>query len=197
MSEMSIPSAGARTDRDLARAVSRRRDEQAFRELYRRHTPRLLGFVHRLLGPAAGAVAEDLVQEAWIRACQNLKRFRWDSSFSTWLMGIGLNVVRERQRHDAQRAAEPLEYEPRTGSATRWNEERIDLARAIELLPDGYRLALVLHDIEGMKHTEIAKRLKISSGTSKSQLFGARKAMRALLRRPTEVRHGGSRTDAV
>lgn len=63
MSEMSTRAAGTRTDEDLAAAVSGRRDEQAFRELYRRHTPRLLGFVHRLLGPS-GSVAEDLVQEA-------------------------------------------------------------------------------------------------------------------------------------
>jgi RNA polymerase sigma-70 factor (ECF subfamily) len=193
---MSTRAAVTTTDKELARAVSRRRDEQAFRELYRRHTPRLLGFVHRLLGPA-GSVAEDLVQEAWIRACEHLKQFRWDSSFSTWLMGIGLNVVREAQRRNARHETEPLGDLAHAAMANSHNEERIDLARAIELLPDGYRLALVLHDIEGMKHAEIAERLGVSSGTSKSQLFSARRAMRTLLQGSTEVSHDGSRTDTV
>lgn len=112
-------------------------------------------------------------------------------------MGIGLNLVRERQRRNTQRATEPLDDLRHAAAASRLSEERIDLARAIELLPDGYRLALVLHDIEGMKHAEIAERLGISSGTSKSQLFSARQAMRALLQGTTEVSHDGSRTDAV
>jgi RNA polymerase sigma-70 factor (ECF subfamily) len=193
---MSTRATGTRTDKELARAVSHRGDETAFRELYRRYTPRLLGFVHRLLGPA-GSVAEDLVQEVWIRACENLKQFRWDSSFSTWLMGIGLNVVREAQRRTVQRATEPLDDVRHAAATSRSSDERIDLARAIELLPDGYRLALVLHDIEGMKHAEIAERLGVSSGTSKSQLFGARRAMRILLQGSTEASHDGSRTDVV
>jgi len=173
-------------DRDLARAVARRGEEQAFRELYRRHTPRLLGFVHRLLGPP-GAEVEDAVQETWIRACENLRRFRWDSSFSTWLMGIGLNVVRERQRRAARAVPGTLDESLQAAATMGSREERIDLARAIELLPNGYRLALVLHDIEGFKHAEIAERLGISSGTSKSQLFSARRAMRAMLQGSREV----------
>lgn len=177
-------------DRTLVTAVARRRDEQAFRELYRRYTPRLLGFVHRLLG-RSGAEAEDLVQETWIRACQNLRRFRWDSSFSTWLLGIGLNLVREHQRRNGPARNESLDGIPYAAATAGSSDDRIDLARAIELLPDGYRLALVLHDIEGMKHAEIAERLGISSGTSKSQLFSARRAMRAMLAGSREVTHDG------
>jgi RNA polymerase sigma-70 factor (ECF subfamily) len=185
---MNAQAAGSRTDRDLAEAVAARGDEQAFRELYRRCTPRLLGFIHRLLA-RSGAEAEDVAQETWIRACENLKRFRWDSSFSTWLLGIGLNLVRERQRSNARRMSEPLDETQHASLTTGPSTDRIDLARAIELLPDGYRLALVLHDVEGMKHTEIAERLGISSGTSKSQLFSARRAMRTLLAGSNEVRH--------
>jgi RNA polymerase sigma-70 factor (ECF subfamily) len=180
--------AGRRTDRDLAGAVVDRGEERAFRELYRRHTPRLLGFVHRLLA-RAGAEAEDVVQETWIRACENLCRFRWDSSFSTWLLGIGLNLVRERQRGNSRRMSEPLDETRHAPVTTGPSAARIDLARAIELLPDGYRTALVLHDIEGMKHAEIAAHLGISSGTSKSQLFSARRAMRAILAGSSEVIH--------
>jgi RNA polymerase sigma-70 factor (ECF subfamily) len=190
MNEMEAQAPAAPPDRDLARDIARRGDEGAFRELYRRHTPRLLGFVCRLLGRSA-AEAEDVVQEAWIRACENLPRFRWESSFSTWLLGIGLNLVRERQRRTAREASGSLEDSLQLAATMGSSEARIDLARAIELLPDGYRMALVLHDVEGMKHTEIAERLGISSGTSKSQLFSARRAMRAMLGGSREVRHDG------
>jgi RNA polymerase sigma-70 factor (ECF subfamily) len=185
---MKIHAAKSRTDRELARAVVGRGEERAFRELYRRHTPRLLGFVHRLLG-RSGAEAEDVVQETWIRACENLQRFRWESSFSTWLLGIGLNLVRERQRSIARRMSESLDETQHASATMGATVERIDLARAIELLPDGYRMVLVLHDVEGLKHAEIAERLGISSGTSKSQLFSARRAMRAMLAGSREVRH--------
>jgi RNA polymerase sigma-70 factor (ECF subfamily) len=185
---MDDQSAVTRTDKALVKAVERHGEEQAFRELYRRYTPRLLGFVHRLLG-RSGADAEDVVQDAWIRACQNLRRFRWDSSFSTWLLGIGLNLVRESQRRNASADRGSSDDASHAATTKGSSEDRIDLARAIELLPDGYRLALVLHDIEGMKHSEIAERLGISSGTSKSQLFCARRAMRAMLAGSTEVTH--------
>jgi RNA polymerase sigma-70 factor (ECF subfamily) len=185
---MKTHAAESRTDRELARAVAGRGEERAFRDLYRRHTPRLFGFVHRLLG-RSGAEAEDVVQETWIRACENLQRFRWESSFSTWLLGIGLNLVRERQRSIARRMSESLDETQHASATMGATVEGIDLARAIELLPDGYRMALVLHDVEGFKHAEIAERLGISSGTSKSQLFSARRAMRAMLAGSTEVRH--------
>jgi RNA polymerase sigma-70 factor (ECF subfamily) len=177
-----------RTDRELTDEVRHRGDEGAFRELYTRHTPRLLGFVYRLLGRSA-VDAEDVVQEVWIRACEGLDRFRWESHFSTWLLGIGLNQVRTQHRRDARRNPAPLDglLEPPAPAAD--GEARIDMERAIALLPDGYRVVLILHDIEGMKHSEIARRLGISIGTSKSQLFNARRTMRSMLRGPTEVEH--------
>jgi len=85
------------TDRDLVEAVMELGDEQAFRDLYRRHTPRLLGFISRLLA-GAEPEDEDVVQETWIRASERLDQFQWKSTFSTWLLGIGLNVVRDNLR---------------------------------------------------------------------------------------------------
>jgi RNA polymerase sigma-70 factor (ECF subfamily) len=177
-----------RSDRELADEIWHRGDDGAFRELYTRHTPRLLGFVYRLLG-RSGAEAEDIVQEVWIRACEGLDRFRWESPFSTWLLGIGLNQVRAQHRQSARRNPGPPGSLFELPTAATAGEERIDVERAIQLLPDGYRTVLVLHDIEGMKHGEIAERLGISIGTSKSQLFGARRAMRSRLRGSTEVKH--------
>ncbi|UCG53261.1 MAG: sigma-70 family RNA polymerase sigma factor [Candidatus Latescibacterota bacterium] len=180
MDEMEAQPVIESSDRDLAEAVLQYGDETAFRELYRRHTPRLLGFVSRLLGRTE-AEAEDVVQDTWIRVCQALDRFRWESVFSTWLLGIGLNVVRDHIRRDARTNFLDIEEVPEPPGPMQLPEDRIDLDRSIGLLPDGYRVVLVLHDVEGMKHSEIAEKLGVSTGTTKSQLFKARNMLRALL----------------
>lgn len=166
------------SDRELARRVVRDGDEAAFRALYRRHTPTLYPFVLRVLGGSAEE-AEDVLQDTWLRAVRALPRFRWASSFRTWLTGIGLNRAREVLRHRARAARSPEGFEvpvapPRTG-------ERLDLERAIARLPDGYRTVLLLHDVEGFTHPEISERLDIAVGTSRSQLHHARRTLRSLL----------------
>ncbi len=188
MGEMKTQADIRDTDRALVEAILDHGEERAFLELYDCHTPRLLGFVHRLLG-RTDAEAEDVVQETWIRVCSGLKRFRWDSAFPTWLLGIGLNVVRDHLRRKARSKMVGLADVPDNPAPPRLNDERIDLERAIQRLPDGYRMALVLHDVEGMKHTEIAWALGISAGTSKSQLFHARRLLRDMLSYSTEVDH--------
>jgi RNA polymerase sigma-70 factor (ECF subfamily) len=167
-----------RDDRALARRVLERGDEGAFRELYRRHTPYLFPFVLRVLG-GDEQEAEDVVQETWIRAVEKLATFRWEAALRTWLCGIALNLCRALFRRrderwlDAGAAAEPVAHQP--------SAERIDLERALARLPDGYRAVLVLHDVEGFKHEEIAAALGTTAGTSKSQLHHARRAVRAML----------------
>jgi RNA polymerase sigma factor (sigma-70 family) len=188
MNEMEAEPVTVVTDRQLAEAVLHSREERAFRELYRRHTPRLLGFVGRVLG-RSDAEAEDVAQETWLRACQSLGRFRWDSGFSTWLLGIGLNVARDAMRKNARSRELDLDDFPDPPGPMSISDDRIDLERAIAMLPDGYRVVLVLHDVEGMRHEEIAERLAITIGTSKSQLSRARGALRHLLCR---AKRGGS-----
>jgi RNA polymerase sigma-70 factor (ECF subfamily) len=166
------------TDQVLAERIVGAGDESAFRELYRRHTPRLYQFVLRVMG-GDELEAEDVVQDTWIRVCRNLVDFRWESKFETWLTGIGLNLCRNRLRSSG-RWTELCEAALGT-VAEGPRESRIDLERAISLLPPGCRTVLVLHDIEGFKHAEIAERLGVTAGTSKSQLFSARRAMRRLL----------------
>jgi RNA polymerase sigma factor (sigma-70 family) len=166
------------TDEVLAGRIAGVGDESAFRELYRRHTPRLYQFVLRVMG-GDELEAEDVVQDTWIRACRNLADFRWESKFGTWLTGIGLNLCRNRLRSSGRWTDL---CEDAAGAATGApRESRIDLERAISMLPPGCRTVLVLHDIEGFKHAEIAEKLGITAGTSKSQLFSARRAMRRLL----------------
>ncbi len=151
-------------------------DESAFSALYRRHTPRLYAVVLRML--AQPADAEDAVQETWLRAVRGLSGFRGDSLFATWLTGIGVRCALEslRRRGPLMPAelAEPSAAPPARHLA-------IDLERAVAALPDGYRAVLVLHDIEGFTHQEIADLLGVDPGTSKSQLFHARRALRGRL----------------
>jgi RNA polymerase sigma factor (sigma-70 family) len=188
MDEMETQPDFSRSDREIIQSVIDGGDEGAFREIYRRHTPRLLGFVFRLLG-GTEEDAEDVVQETWIRACNNLPRFQWKSSFSTWLLGIGLNVTRDHlrkvKRSEKAKALQPAAQNP----PRERHEERIDLERCIRSLPDRYRMILVLYDVEGMKHREIAEHLGITTGTSKSQLSNARRMLREMLSREKEIDH--------
>jgi RNA polymerase sigma factor (sigma-70 family) len=176
--------ASIETDRDLVEAFLELGDEQAFRELFRRHTPRLLGFVSRLLA-GAEPEEEDVVQETWIRAFERLGQFQWRSTFSTWLLGIGFNVARDNLRRSSRQRKVPMETIPDPTGPRPAHEARIDLECAIRMLPDEYRLVLVLHDVEGMKHHEIAELLDIPVGTTKSQLFRARRMIREWLSEQT------------
>lgn len=149
-------------------------DEASFRELYRLHTPRLFAVTLRLLSRTSDA--EDAVQEAWLRAVRNLAAFRQESSFATWLTGIGIRCALEILRRRSPAFTDP--HEPSFETVPHL---AVDLERAIASLPDGYRAVLVLHDVEGHTHEEIAALLQIEPGTSKSQLFHARRTLRAHL----------------
>jgi RNA polymerase sigma factor (sigma-70 family) len=169
----------AQADRELVEAVVINGDERAFRELYRRHTPRLYQLVLRLVESEQDA--EDIVQEAWIRATEAAANFRWESGFGTWLTGIAINRVRELLRKRNRWPALGLDAIAEPESKPEHVGERIDLERALGMLPVGYRTVLVLHDLEGYRHEEIAEQLGIAAGTSKSQLFHARRYVRTLL----------------
>lgn len=170
---------GRLTDRDLADRVVAEGDEAAFKALYDRHTPNVYRFVLRLTGGAA-VEAEDILQDAWLKAARSLARFEWRSEFRTWLMGIAFNQFRELARRNGRRIA-IVDVEWEVPAAPAEPDGRIDIERAVALLPLGLRTILVLHDVEGFTHREIAEQLGVSDGTSKSQLHEARKAMRQLL----------------
>jgi RNA polymerase sigma-70 factor (ECF subfamily) len=172
-------------DRELAEAYLATRDEAAFRALYRRHAPALWRMALRL-SRGAEEEARDVVQETWTRAADRLDTFRWESSLRTWLISIALNCSRERIRREAREtplddvaaaAGDVAESVDAAAAAI----EPIDLARAIDALPDGYRRVLVLHDLEGYTHDEIGRLLGVEAGTSKSQLHRARASVRARL----------------
>jgi RNA polymerase sigma-70 factor (ECF subfamily) len=172
-------------DRSLANAVVQRGDPRAFRLLYDRHTPALYGLALRYTHGDAPA-AEDAVQDAWIRGVSRLGTFRWESALPTWLSAIVVRVVFESRKR-AERDADTDELTDEGADDSRLNGvlDRTDLERAIAALPRGYRDVLLLHDVEGYTHAEIAGLLSIADGTSKSQLSRARAAVRRALTQPT------------
>jgi RNA polymerase sigma-70 factor, ECF subfamily len=168
-----------RSDLELVERVLSRGDESAFRELYRRHSPVLFRLAVRLLG-GSDSDAGDVLQEAWCRAFEGLRRFSGESSLRTWLGGVVVNCSREHIRTRAQSRSLPSAglASPRAGPGP---EREMDVRRALEALPEGFREVLVLHDVGGYTHEEIALALNIAPGTSKSQLSRARRALRSEL----------------
>ena len=164
------------SDTDLVSAVQNERSDDAFSVLYDRHTPRAFQTAWRILG-GNPQLAEDAVQEAWIRAVSRLAAWSGEQPFGAWLRGITLHVAIDLLRHDLHlRFTDDFEV-----AVPEHDVEHIDLDRAIAALPPGYRAVLVLHDVEGFTHEEIAEQLGITAGTSKGQLFKARRAVRARL----------------
>ena len=157
----------------------------AFEALYRRHVGRVHGVIVRLVG-GHGARAEDLTQEAFVRAWQALPAFRFESTFSTWLHRLAVNTAlmelrsrRSRPQDDADDAA--LDTLGSADSAGHATALALDLERAVATLPPRARAVLVLYDIEGWKHEEIAIELGMAVGSSKAQLHRARGLLRARL----------------
>lgn len=117
------------------------------------------------------------MQDAWVRAVTTLDAWRVDQAFGAWLRAITAHVAIDILRHE-RRIVFETDVEL---SVAEEPGEQIDLEAAIAALPPGYRAVLALHDIEGFTHEEIASRLGITAGTSKGQLFKARRAVRARL----------------
>lgn len=174
----SSPAPLERGDDDLIRRFLDSRDEQAFRELYRRHTPAVYGLVCRLTGGRL-ADAADLVQTAWIRAAGKLAAFEGGSTFRTWLTGIAVNCYREWRRAAATRADAGRDGVEAGRVAAASDARTMDIAEVLARMPAALREVIVLHDVEGHTHAEIAAALEIETGTSKSRLSRARRMFRA------------------
>ncbi len=184
-----------------------------FADIYAIYGPRVYYLCLRMTGNADDA--EDLSQEAFLRLIQKLDTFRGESAFYTWLRRLAINVVLLRFQKASWRRETSLDalMEPRPGFGFSPGSEfatidpellgavdRINLERAIDQLPPGFKAVFILHDIEGYEHSEISRLLDCSIGTSKSQLHKARMKMRGLLagssrERPLQyTRKSGSET---
>jgi RNA polymerase sigma factor (sigma-70 family) len=172
------------SDLDLIRRA-KTGDRGAFTALYTRHAGHLYATCLRML--ADRTLAGELAQEALVKAWQMLSSFREESPFGAWVHRIAVNAVldylRSRKRLDAR-----IEFTDVLDSYTSSHEgisaaESIDLEDAIASLPTQARAVLVLHDIEGYRHEEIAGMMGVVEGTSKAQLHRARKLLKERLER--------------
>jgi len=176
-----------------AEAIERAKqgDEAAFEILYQLHKRRVYSLCLRMVSNPSQA--EDLSQEAFLQLFRKIGTFRGESAFSTWLHRMTVNVVLMQLRKKGlpsvslEETLETDEEAPRKEFGAddvklKGSIERMQLGRAIDRLPPGYKTVFVLHDVEGFEHNEIAQMVGCSIGNSKSQLHKARLKLRDYLR---------------
>jgi len=177
-------------DFELVRA-SRDGDQEAFGELVRKYQGKIYSLAYGMVGNHADA--DDLAQEIFLKTYRNIKKFRFKSSFYTWLYRIATNTIisrRKKLRGDSHLELKPqvLDIEGSPYLATRLGGEKGDRAmsskemkkdiyRAIDTLSDKHKEVVVMHDIEGIPNSEIAQILSISQGTVRSRLHYARERL--------------------
>jgi len=177
-----------------AEAIERAKqgDAEAFEFLYNLHKRRVYSLCLRMTGNVASA--EDLTQEAFLQLFRKIGTFRGESAFSTWLHRMAVNVVLMQLRkkglpvvpieettegeEEGTVRKEPGAPDERLAGSI----DRLQIQRAVDELPPGYRTIFVLHDVQGYEHNEIAELVGCSIGNSKSQLHKARIKLRELLR---------------
>jgi RNA polymerase sigma-70 factor, ECF subfamily len=180
-------------------SLAQQGDPLAFERIYRLHSARVYALCLRMVGNTAEA--EDLTQEAFLKVLRKIRTFRGDSAFSTWLHRIAVNLVLMRLRKKTSLETSLGQTSEQDGDRPCPSEElaaadlflagsldRLNLERALEQLHPCQRVVVVLHDIQGYKHTEIAKMLDWSIGNSKSRLHRARARLRQLLQESLRFR---------
>lgn len=182
---------GEWTEADAIR-LAQQGNAEAFEFIYRMHSRRVYALCLRMVSNTAEA--EDLAQEAFLQLFRKIHTFRGESAFSTWLHRLAVNVVLMRLRKKTlpeTSLEEVTEPDEETGGPRRdvgtpdptlvGSIDRVNLQRAIDELPPGYKQVFVLHDVQGYEHNEIAEMMGCSIGNSKSQLHKARTRLRELL----------------
>lgn len=172
-------------------------DEEAFSELIKRHSGKIYAKAWQLLRDEGEAL--EVSQEAWIKAWQKLEQFRGDATFTTWLTRIVINLCFDRiRRHRRINSRTNNSIEEMNEMGIAWESEieqqilspieRLEKQEMIELineglarLPEVQRLAIILHDIEGLEYKEVARIMGCSVGTVMSRLFYGRRRLAMIL----------------
>jgi RNA polymerase sigma-70 factor (ECF subfamily) len=171
-----------RDDRALLRAHLDG-DPDAFGELFRRHRDRMWAVALRTTGNRE--LASDCVQDAFISAFRRASSYRGDAAVTTWLHRIVVNACLDRLRRDKPTSILP-EYElADRHDAHASVDVRLDVRQALDRLPEGQRLALILVDMHGLSVLEAAQVLEVAEGTVKSRCSRGREAMAQMLREPS------------
>ncbi|MBC5774045.1 sigma-70 family RNA polymerase sigma factor [Pontibacter sp. KCTC 32443] len=162
-------------------------DNRAQYELYKLYSKAMFNVSMRITNDYAEA--EDVLQEAFISAFKNLHNYKSEASFGSWLKKIvvnaAINAIRKRRSELVpmdERVATEVADEVTDDNDTEWQVENI--RRAIQKLPDGYRVVLSLYLLEGYDHAEIGEILGVSESTSKSQYSRARKKLLDIMKEP-------------
>jgi RNA polymerase sigma-70 factor (ECF subfamily) len=168
---------------------AREGDEQAYGALVRRYMRPAYAVAMSVIGRHEDA--EDAAQESFLVALQRLEECRSPERFGGWLMTIvrnrSRNLIRREVLRDSDQVPQAASHRgPTPDRVTERVELREQLEEALARLPAVQREIVLLHDLEGWKHREIAERLELPSGTVRSHLHFARKALRALLSATTE-----------
>lgn len=153
-------------------------DRLAQKELYERYSRAMYSAAYRITGDFD--LANDVLQEGFVKIFRALPKFRRESTLGAWIKTIIVRTALSRVKRNP--TFEPLEHH-HIGATVNWGSS-IDadyLEQAILALPEGYRAVFVLIEVEGYSHKEVAEMLGISVGTSKSQLFYAKKKLRERL----------------
>ena len=165
-------------------------DQKAFYEIYTLYSKAMFNICHRIIGNQE--VAEDVLQEAFVSAFQNIKSYQGKASFGAWLKKI---VVNRAISHLRKQQLEMIELNDHLEIKNDDEIDDIDLVmkvetirEAIQKLPNGFRVVFSLYLLEGYDHKEIAEILDISESTSKSQYNRAKKKLKEILRE--EVYYG-------
>ncbi|MBN2536813.1 RNA polymerase sigma factor [candidate division WOR-3 bacterium] len=153
------------------------REVEPFEELYRTHRARVFSTAYRFVRNRPDA--EDITQDVFVKVFRKMQDFRGDAAVSTWIYRITVNTALDFLRKRKRRQTVPIEEVGEVAAGPSNLKHLIE--GTIPKLPEGYRKVFVLHDIQGLKHAEIAEILGISEGASKSQLHRARARMRELL----------------
>ena len=168
-------------------------DRQAQQTLYNRYRRAMHRVAMRITGDCYEA--EDVIQEAFVRAFRNLSKFKGDATFGAWLKRIVINTsinhLKKRKGEFVDITEERMELpqeDSLPGPASAWNMDQI--CAAMHQLPDGYRSVFQLYLLEGYDHKEIGSILNISEATSKSQFSRAKRKMRELLQHSRYVSSG-------
>jgi RNA polymerase sigma-70 factor (ECF subfamily) len=178
-----------RRDDDVLITLFQSGDERAFRVLVERYQERIRNLIYSILNRSD--VVDDLAQEVFIRVYQALPKFRFESSFYTWLYRIAVNRVRDEMRRkkakhflSLQKLIDDADTELTMKMAVPPEDHTMDeaIGKALDSLPEKFRLPVVLKDIDGLSYEEIAEVLECEVGTVKSRLSRARAQLRKILK---------------
>ncbi|KRE56071.1 RNA polymerase sigma factor SigM [Phycicoccus sp. Soil748] len=168
-----------RDDRELVR-LHVEGDPDAFGELFRRHRDRMWAVALRTTGNRE--LASDCVQDAFISAFRRAGSYRGEAAVTTWLHRIVVNACLDRLRRDKPTSQLPERELSDGRDAHSSVDTRLDVREALDRLPEGQRLALVLVDMHGLSVAEAAAVLDVAEGTVKSRCSRGREALAAMLR---------------